>query len=228
MLSSESGSELTRRVHWLQQLGVTAWLPRRPLPLARPSAPILLDTDEPEAFPGTMPGSVDGMPAPDDKGRRASGLDEVRVMAPPASVPSAVTAQHTPPAEALSFRLVAMVTKKMAVLAVIPETASQLPPACHRFMANVIGALGGDAGVQPLSVTWPLESSGLLAADADAARDYLEALSRRTDNPGIRLCFGSPGPGVLPEGWLCLPEVSACMESANAKRQLWQVLRSCR
>jgi hypothetical protein len=228
MLSSESGSDLTQRLHWLQQLGVTAWLPRHPLPQAKPSAPILFDSDEPEVFSKTTPGAVDGMPALDRKDRRTSGLDEVLVMDLPASEPRAVKAQHTPPAEALSFRMVAMVTKKVVVLAVIPETSLHLPPACHRFMANVIAALGGDAGVQPLSVTWPLESSGLLAADAEAARDYLETLSRRTDNPSIKLCFGSPGPGVLPEDWLCLPEVSACMEGANAKRQLWQVLRLCR
>lgn len=165
----------------LQEMGIQTYVPRMPLPGARPS-PI-------------RPAGVADVPLPDVVELRpavverpaVTSLPDMRVTAPSAQAPAVAVpmAAAEVSAEAVNFAFAYVpVNEHLAVICELPWARSAvLTPSCRQLLADMLKAIGAPCEadrLSPMVFSWPLSDAGDMPQDVQSARHMLEGfLSRR-------------------------------------------------
>lgn len=222
-VDTDAGRE-GRRQAYLAALGVPLWSARRPLPGARPSAPLAFApytaaAPVPAAAPVSAP-APDAAPAP-PAAPPVLATDGVPVAAPAGR---GETVEAVP---RLLCRVQVLAPGWSAVIMLdgVPDLAAQE----YRLLANIAQALGGDPAALPPGepLQWPLNRNPALDHGLRAMREWLAHALRLP--PGRCLVFGEPLAAhvrvALPQREvIAVPRLAELLARPAAKRELWRAL----
>ena len=201
------------RLAYLQEMGIQAYFPRRPLPGARPSAryadlpsALAAQTSQADEPTGTAEqvlqvlAAVETAPEPAPVRPESVAPPVVRVAEPvqapvreEAKVESAAGHEAASAQETVKFAFAYIpVNEHLAVISELPWTRSaSLSPSCRKLLADILRALGlpvQEPHLNPMIFTWPLFED--VQMQGDSARHTLEGfLARRLKLQPVRYLF---------------------------------------